>query len=228
MLLGAVYQAHKELDKAEAAYLKAIRIAPALVQAHRDLAQVYAITNRPDKALIELNQVIKRDPKDVNALMLSGILHQRMNDIGGARETYEKVLALSPGFAQAANNLAYIYSEYYGDMNSALGMARIAREHAPNDPAVADTLGWVLYKQKEPQAALRYLKESAAKLPDNPEVQYHLGMTQYKLGHHDEARQILSRILEKGVEFKGVAEARLVLEEIVRKSQSTESQKERR
>lgn len=37
--------------------------------------------------------------------------------------------------------------------------------------------------------------ESAAKLPENPEGQYHVGMTQARLGNREEAKQGLAQAL---------------------------------
>jgi tetratricopeptide (TPR) repeat protein len=216
LLLGDVRQMRGEMDQADAAYLRAIQIDPKLIPAYMKLARLRVTAKNYEKALVMLDQVIKLDPKNVGALILSGTLHQKMNDIPRAQEEYEKVLDLKPGFAQAANNLAYIYSEFVGDNDKALRLAKIARKSAPDDPNVADTIGWVLYKGKDFETALTYLKESAAKLPDNAEIQYHLGMAQYKLGNYHEAEQTLKNILKKGGDFKGAGEARLALDEMMK------------
>jgi TolA-binding protein len=63
---------------------------------------------------------------------------------------------------------------------------------------------------------LTYLQESAAKLPDNVEVLFHLGMVQYELGKYDEAKQTLGRALGKGGEFKGASDAKRVLAEMAK------------
>jgi tetratricopeptide (TPR) repeat protein len=215
-LLGHVRIVRKELDQAEAAYLKAIEIAPQLVQSYVDLAQVYALSTKTDKALAKLDEIIKIDPKNVGALMLSGILHQQKEDIPEARNAYEAVVALNPGFAAASNNLAYIYCEYLDDTDKALSLAKKARDVEPDNPNIADTLGWVLYKKSNYEWALTYLQGSAAKLPDNAEVLFHLGMVQYRLGNYDDAKQSLSRALEKGGEFKGASEAKRVLSEMAK------------
>ena len=206
------------MRQAETAYIKAIETGAKLVNAYMNLAKVYAVTKEPDKALARLDQVIKMEPKNIDALMLSGILHQKMNDIPKAQDEYERVVALNRGFSLAANNLAYIYSEYGGDNYKALKMAEIARQNAPDNPNVADTLGWILYKQNKPEKALTYLKESAAKLPGNAEIEFHLGMTQYKLGNYDEAKLILNRVIKNSSGFKGATEVRCVLDEMARKT----------
>jgi len=50
------------------------------------------------------------------------------------------VLALSPRFAPAANNLAGVLSEHGGDKDKALALAQTAKELVPEDPHVSDTL----------------------------------------------------------------------------------------
>ena len=137
-LLGEVHVVRKEMDQAEDAYLKAIEIDPHRVQAFMDLAQVYAGARKFDQAFVKLDEVLKMDPKNIDALMLSGILHQQEDDIPRAREAFEAIVGLNPGFAPAANNLAYIYSEYVGDYARALELAKTARQGAPDNPNVAD------------------------------------------------------------------------------------------
>ena len=58
------------------------------------------------------------------------------------------------------------------------------------------------------------MKESAAKLATNAEVQFHLGMTQFRLGDAPAAKQALQRALELNPKFTGADEARKTLEEL--------------
>ena len=62
--------------------------------------------------------------------------------------------------------------------------------------------------------ASRMLKESATKLPDNVEVQYHLGMTYAKLGDKTGARQALARVIASPARFSGKGEAERVLRDL--------------
>src|SRR4030095_6605446 len=90
--------------------------------------------------------VLKADPKNLGAYTLVGTIHQLKGEIPKAQEAYERALALSPRFAPAANNLAYLYSEHGGDKDKALQLAQMAKEVAPEEPVIPDTLGWILYK----------------------------------------------------------------------------------
>ena len=71
-----------------------------------------------------------------------------------------------------------------------------------------DTLGWILYKRAEYPRALGLIEDSAAKLAELPDVQYHLGMTHYMLGEEDVARVALRKAAESTKDFFGKDEAR--------------------
>jgi tetratricopeptide (TPR) repeat protein len=210
-LLGRIHERRGQPQQAERAYLKALEVEPALVAPYVALGNVYTTSGNYDRALASIAEALKRRPRDVGAQMLEGVVYERKGDVAGAMKAYEKVLAVDSRFAPAANNLAYLYSEHGGDRNRALALAELAKEAAPDEPHISDTLGWILYKRGVYQRALALLKESAAKLPDNVEVQYHLGMTYAKLGDKANARQALSRAVASTTPFSGKDEARRLL-----------------
>jgi uncharacterized protein HemY len=55
------------------------------------------------------------------------------------------------------------------------------------------------------------LKQSAAKLPESPGVQYHLGMAAQKMGDTTMARTALTKAVGASTEFAGKEEARKAL-----------------
>lgn len=210
-VLGSVYVARGQAKLAETAFLKALELEPTLVGAYLSLSQLYVASGKHDEALATLNEVLKANPKNLVAHMRVGMLYEGKGDFSKAEQAYERALALDPRFAPAANNLAYSYSERGGDKERALQLARTAKEVAPDDPHISDTLGWILYKRGIYQQALGLLRESAAKLPENPEVQYHLGMAAYKAGDKEAARKALTRALASPTSFSGRDAAREAL-----------------
>jgi tetratricopeptide (TPR) repeat protein len=128
--------------------------------------------------------------------MLWSIAHHMSGHEAEARKGYEELLEKNPRFAPAANNLAFMLAEKDEDLPRAFLLAQAARDAAPDDPQVADTLGWVLFKQRAYPRAEAILKEAAEKMPDNAEVFYHLGMAQQEMQRTDEARASFNRSLE--------------------------------
>ena len=171
------------------------------------LIQIYVATGKLPEAVSQLEAELSKRPNDSTALMTLATLYERMQDYSKAREAYEKVLSINPKFVPALNNLACIYADRLNDVDKAYGLARKARDLEGQDPAVGDTLGWVLYKRGDYQQALPILQESAAKLPDSPEVQFHLGMTAYMMGQTDLARVALQKAANATKDFLGKEES---------------------
>jgi len=207
LLLARVFQAQGDTNQAEAALLKAIELKPDLRAAYLLLARLYVDSHQNQKALENLHEVVAKNPKDVGALMQIGMIHDQEKNYDAARDTYEKLLAINPKFSLALNNLAYLYSEHFGQLEKAYEMASRARELLPYDPFTADTLGWILYKKSQYPSALSLLQESADKLPAEPEVQFHLGMTHYMMGEEEPARVAFQRALQLNKDFPGSDEA---------------------
>ena len=74
--------------------------------------------------------------------------------------------------------------------------------------SIGDTFGWVLYKRGDYQQALPILQESAEKAADNPEIQFHLGMTAYMMGQTDLARVALRKAASAAKDFPGKDESK--------------------
>jgi putative PEP-CTERM system TPR-repeat lipoprotein len=212
-LLGRAYQASGDTRQAEKAYMKAVELNPNAAQAYVSLGQLYSASKEYDRAIAELDKALASRPDQPAALMLKSIAQQMKGDGTQAREGYEKLLKANPRFAPAANNLAWMLTEDGPgqDLKRALLLAQSARDAAPQDPQIADTLGWVHYKQAAYPAAEALLREAVEKLPANAEVQYHLGMALAKLGRNEEARAALAKSLELSASHPGAAEAKATL-----------------
>ena len=213
-LLGMLHRQNGNLDAAESAFLKAVNLDPSLERSYRSLASIYVETNRVEQAITKTEEALATDADNQEILMLAGQLYQIKGDNAGAEKAYQKLLELNPASAFAANNLAYIYSEREETREKALELAETARKVAPEEPLIADTLAWILYKRGTYERALSLSKESVTKIPNNAEVQYHLGMVYYKLDDKEAAWLALNRALEISSDFPGVDEARTVLEEL--------------
>lgn len=200
-----------EVDHAEAALLKAISLEPGLSTSYLLLARLYVASDRAQQALEHLNAFLSKT-NDVAALMQLGMIQEQVKDYGPARAAYEKLLTINPRFSPALNNLAYLDSERFGELDKAYRMAEQARQLMPYDPSTADTLGWILYKRGEYERALGLIEEAAQRLAGDPEIQFHLGMAHYMMGEEELARVQLEAAAGSSKDFPGKAQAKGCLE----------------
>ena len=213
-LHGRAYVMEKNFSAGETALKKAIEIDPNLALAYNLLVALYVETNKLPQALKELETVLTKNPQYAPGLLTAGVIYGQLGDFAKARDSYEKVLTLNPNFIPALNNLAYIYSEKLPNFDRAAELARKARDLAPTEPSVADTLGWVLYRQGKYQEAAELLGESVTKSPDNGEIQFHYAMANYMMGRLDVARAALEKALASPRDFPGKEEARSRLDQL--------------
>jgi tetratricopeptide (TPR) repeat protein len=205
---GKILANEQKWDLAEVELQKTLRLDPNFAGAYDLLVQTYLANNKLPQALSELQTQLSKDPNDASALMMLALLYERTNDFIKARDAYERLLSINPNSLTALNNLACLYADRLDDPGKAYDLARRARELQGNDPAVADTFGWVLFKRGEYQQALPILQESAVKLPDSPEVQFHLGMTAYMMGQTDLAKVALQKAANAAKDFPGKEESK--------------------
>ena len=210
-LKGGVYVAQKDLVKAEEAFKSSIEKNPESMRAYLALARIYLAEKKQDKAIDQYKAIIAKNPKQVGAHMMLGMIYefQKKNDL--SEDHYRKALAVNPDFVPAANNLAYMLAEQGRNLDEALSMAKKAKEKAPEDPNVMDTLGWVYYKKGLYESSISELLDCLEKMSDNPVVYYHLGLAYYKNGNIEKARAQLEKSLKISKDFPGADDAKKML-----------------
>jgi len=208
-LRAKIYLAQRDFAHAEPDLLKAIDLNPKLEPAYQLLAQLYVASNRQEEAITKLTAFVEnnKSPQAVPALMQIGTINEQMKHFDAARDAYEKLIAIAPNFAPALNNLAILYSDRFGQLDKAYDLATKAKE-AANEPHITDTLGWILFKRGDYSGALPLLQDSVAKLPNLPEIQFHLGMTYYMLGEEEPARAALQKAVDAPADFPAKDQAR--------------------
>ena len=211
LLQAKIYLVQNETAQAEAALHKTIELQPDSPVAYLLVARLYTNSNQLEKALTNFQAAAAKNPKNTEALMMIGTLNEKKGDFPAARDAFEKLLVINPRFSAALNNLAYLYSEHFNQQDKAQELAQKAKDLLPHEPHTADTLGWILYKKRQYSWALTQLQESADKLPDSAEVQFHLGMTHYMMGEEQSAREALQRALQLDKDFPGSKEAQTSL-----------------
>jgi predicted Zn-dependent protease len=206
-----------ELAEAEALYRGLLAEAPA---ADRPLAALVALlqgTGRDAEAAAVIDAALEAAPDAQVARILKAGSLEATGDIEGAIAVYEAFYADDSGNLIVANNLASLLSSHRSDPESLERAFTIARRLAASEvPAFQDTYGWIEYRRGNYDEALVRLEPAAAGLPDDPLVQYHLGMVYRALGRTAQARDTLGRAVELSGDrpLPQFIEARQVLEQV--------------
>lgn len=207
LLRGKIYANQRDWDNAEAALQKVLELNADIPAAYELLVSVYVSAKKLPQAIAQLESFIGRNPNNPGGLMTLALLYTEAKDHEKARATYEKLLVLRPEASMAMNNLAYIYSDQLNDLEKARDWAAKARNIEPGNAAIGDTFGWVLYRLGDYKQAATVLKDSAEKMADEPEVQFHWGMASYMMGDSQAARTGLEAALRSPKDFSGKDEA---------------------
>jgi tetratricopeptide (TPR) repeat protein len=192
------------------------------IQGHLMLAAFYVQSERVEEAIATLQTAQKRSPNDTEVPFQLAGLFERQKRLDEARQMYEEVLRLNQDQPVVKNNLAWLLvnspSPSDADLDRALELAQSAKEALPNNPSVADTLGWVMYKKQVCSAAISLFHEAIAAYPEahplRGTVRYHLAHGYECNGEVDRAISELMRALEEVPSFAERKESEAMLERL--------------
>lgn len=119
-----------------------------------------------------------------------GAAFERKGDHAQAAKYFEKCLALAPDFPEALNYLGYMWAEQGEHLDQARAMIERALKAEPQSAAYLDSMGWVLYKLKQPKEALDYILKAVAVSEEPDATLYdHLGDIYAALNETNKARE---------------------------------------
>lgn len=194
-------------DHAEKTLLDLVRRVPNNPDAAAALAQLYLVLGNREEALRYYERAATLRLNPVAELTAVGMLKSGFGDTAGAKQAYERTLALDADAGIAANNLAWLLAKE-GQVDAALEAARRAEATLRGIPQALDTLGWMHYLAGHMSDAIRYLLAARDKTPTNPIYHYHLGMAYLGGGMVRDAQAALRRSLDISESFEGADEAR--------------------
>ena len=96
-------------------------------------------------------------------------------------------LAIAPDQPFVLNYLGYSFAEQDRNLDEAHALIERALRQQPHDPAFLDSLGWVELEQGDVGGAVATLEHAAEMTPEDPTVNYHLGVAYWRQGRRAEA-----------------------------------------
>jgi len=210
-VLGDLNARFGHLDKAVAAYEQAW-------SRHRSAGVAIALSRvrlgqgEKQSALVPLREWLEENRSDdrvrlalAENLMAQGLLKE-------AQAEYELLKETQANNPVVWNNLAWLYQQS-GDPR-AVEYGERALQLAPVQPAVMDTLGWILLDSGEVSRATELLQQAHQTAPDNPEIAYHYAVALHRKGEDAAARHVLQGAVAGGKDFTAKAAATDLLRQL--------------
>jgi len=148
-----------------------------------------------ERALSTLNDALKDYPDSEQLLYARAMLYDTQSELPLMEADLKRILVLNPKNAVAMNALGYTLADKTDRLDEAMQLVTFAMQLKPNNPAIMDSMGWVLHKLDRNEEALGFLIQAFQQYTDG-EVGAHLGEVLTALGQTTEAHQVWRKALE--------------------------------
>lgn len=197
LINAALYVAEGNPEESERILREMIAENPAQQTAVGQLYVRLRRMGRVEDARVVLNEGLAVTPDSTSLLQYHAGELGAMGEIDTAVAIYEDLYARNPNNVAVANNLASLIANFRNTDEALERAAAVAGPLRGTDiPAFQDTYGWIAYRQGNYAEALEYLQPAAQGLPNDPLVQFNLGMAYLAVDWLEEARTQMERALE--------------------------------
>ena len=209
---GDIYLAQKKSALAMQAYEKAFKIGKngqLVTKIHRALI----LDGKLKDADARLVQWLKEHPEDNSArtyFAMHNLATPKTKQLG--IEQLQIVLKSDANNVMVLNNLAWAY--YEEKDARALDLAEKAYKLAGKNPAIMDTLGWILVEQGNVTRGLPLIQDASAQTPETLDIRYHLAVGLMKSGDKVKAKKEFEYILATGKEFAKKEDVKAFLKQL--------------
>ncbi len=178
-----------KLDDARKYLQDAGRSGPERVQFTQAEAQLLRDANDYRAAYDLLAQAVVKNPDSTELLYDQAMAAEKVDRIDVLESNLRKVIQLKPDYAHAYNALGYTLADRNTRLSEAYTLVEQALKLSPEDPFIMDSMGWVLYRMNQNDAAITFLKR-AFTIRQDAEIAAHLGEVLWAAGQPDEAKKV--------------------------------------
>jgi len=161
--------------------------------------------DQPNLAFTVLSDGLQAHPNNTLLLYARSMVAELEDNFELAERDLRNLLAQDADNSAALNALGYtmlVHTDRYTEAHKLIKRAYLLN---PGDPAILDSLGWVLFVLGDAQQALPYLEKAMGIMVD-PEIAAHLGEVQWFLGDRQAAIHTWKRGLEQNPDHKTLKE----------------------
>jgi len=136
-----------------------------------------------------LGQASAASPTDTDLIYDQAMVAEKLNRLDDMERLLRRLIELKPDNQNAYNALGYSLADRKVRLEEARTLIQKAVQLAPNDPFIADSLGWVEFRLGNTTEAMKILEDAYKRRPD-PEIGAHLGEVLWTAGQRDRALNI--------------------------------------
>jgi len=152
-------------------------------------AELLARAGATEQAMALVNEALAEYPDSASLRYTRAMMFEQRDDLAAMEADLRRILADDPDNATALNALGYTLANRTERYQEALALVSRALELEPEEPAILDSMGWVLYRLGRLEEARDYLARAYAGFPD-PEVAAHLGEVLWVSGDTEGALRV--------------------------------------
>jgi Flp pilus assembly protein TadD len=170
-------------------------------------AEVLRENQRPEEAYAVLMDAINKHPQDNMLLFSRALLSEKRNDLIQFESDMTELVKRDPNNASYLNAYGYTLADRTDRLKEAETLLQAAIKLKPNDPAIMDSVGWLLYKKGSVFEGLTYIKKAFAASNDE-EIGLHLAEILWVSGYKNEATAIWQQLLSQNPKSEAVLKHR--------------------
>lgn len=168
-------------------------------------ADLFTRSGEQDQAMDVLNEALQQFPQSNTLLYARSMLAEQLGDLAMMERDLRDIIERDPDNATALNALGYTLANRTQRYGEAYELITRALELQPDEPAILDSMGWILYRKGRYEEAVGYLTRAYTEFPD-PEVAAHLGEVLWVSGETEAATTVWQGALMKDPEHKVLLE----------------------
>jgi len=202
IMLGELYQAIGQPDKAEEIYKKHLKVDPGSEEGVLALAELHVKAGDNKGAAAILEEFLKSRPDSDHAAKELGDAYFSMQEYGKAADYYKKALALGSEDQDVPNSYAQaLFMDERFDEAAAVFEKLLKAD--PNDAATLLRLAQIYRRTMKFDKARETLETADKLVPNNPEIQFNLYLVDRDEGKLEDALSRLGKLAKSSEHSNG-------------------------
>ena len=154
-------------------------------------SNLYSELDEYEEALVLSDKLVLYYPKNTGFQLKRANLLLELDRKNEALEAYSTIVKNSPRDPNALNAFGYVLSNYSNNYKKAYKLIKKAIKLDPDNPAIIDSYGWILYRMGKYEEAEQELNR-AYQLYKDPEIAFHLIKVLLKTNKKERAKNIFT------------------------------------